>query len=58
MADTIEEDENEEDELEDVPDDMKTKHGYLKDGFVVEDDSDIDFESELSEDDYDYSDED
>ena len=58
LADTIEEDENEEDELENVPDDMKTKDGYLKDGFVVEDDSDIDFESELSEDEYDYSDED
>lgn len=60
LADTIEEDENEEDELENIPDEMKTKDGYLKDGFVVEDDSDsdVDFESELSEEEYDYSDED
>ena len=60
MADTIEEDDNEEDELENIPDEMKTKDGYLKDGFVVEDDSDsdLDFESELSEEEYDYSDED
>lgn len=31
-------DSDETDELEDVPDDMKTKEGYLKDGFVVPDD--------------------
>lgn len=30
-------DEYEEDELDNVPDEMKTKNGYLKDGFVVED---------------------
>ena len=30
-------DENEVDELENVPAEMKTKSGYLKDGFVVED---------------------
>lgn len=30
-------DEEEEDELENVPKEMKTKNGYLKDGFVVED---------------------
>jgi hypothetical protein len=30
------EDENEEDELAKVPKDKKTKHGYLKDGFVVD----------------------
>ena len=35
MVDTIEEDENEEDELENVSDSEKTKSGYLKDGFVV-----------------------
>jgi len=29
-----------EDELEKIPDDMKTKSGYLKDGFVVSTDSD------------------
>jgi hypothetical protein len=35
------EDDNEEDELENVPKNKKTKHGYLKDGFVV-DSSDVD----------------
>ena len=29
-----------EDELDEVPDDMKTKDGYLKDGFVVDSHSD------------------
>ena len=33
---TAAEDENEEDELVNVPKDKKTKHGYLKDGFVVD----------------------
>lgn len=37
LADTAQEDENEEDELENVPAEMKTKSGYLKDGFVVDD---------------------
>ncbi len=41
------EDENEEDELEKVPKDKKTKHGYLKDGFVV-DSSDGDEDEEYS----------
>ena len=50
------EDENEEDELENVPDEMKTKDGYLKDGFVVDDDDD-DENSELSYEDYAYSEE-
>jgi hypothetical protein len=40
LADTALEDENEADELANVPSDMKTNTGYLKDGFVV-DDSDI-----------------
>ena len=45
-----------EDELDEIPDDMKTKDGYLKDGFVVDshseksngksDDSDMDLDSE------------
>lgn len=62
----------EEDELQDIPQNMKTKSGYLKDGFVVtdsdenDDDDDIDidndneeyFGSELSEETYDYSDND
>jgi hypothetical protein len=30
-------DEEEEDELANVPDELKTKNGYLKDGFVVDD---------------------
>lgn len=70
LADTAKEDENESDELEDVPSEMKTKSGYLKDDFVVEDtliesgtdNSDEDtFEDESSElvyDEYSYSDED
>ncbi len=33
---TAKEDEEEEDELANVPKDKKTKHGYLKDGFVVD----------------------
>jgi len=45
LAATALEDENEEDELANVPKEKKTKHGYLKDGFVVdstdEDNSDI-----------------
>jgi hypothetical protein len=38
---TAVEDDNEEDELENVPKHKKTKNGYLKDGFVV-DSSDAD----------------
>tara|TARA_B100002052_G_scaffold291601_1_gene311853 strand:- start:450 stop:1025 length:576 start_codon:yes stop_codon:yes gene_type:complete len=38
-----------EDELENVPDEMKTKAGYLKDGFVVSTDSDKD-ENSVDED--------
>tara|TARA_B100001027_G_C16265055_1_gene331550 strand:- start:2800 stop:3426 length:627 start_codon:yes stop_codon:yes gene_type:complete len=34
---TKEEDENEIDELEKIPDKYKTKEGYLKDGFVIDD---------------------
>jgi hypothetical protein len=36
LAATAKEDEEEEDELANVPKDKKTKHGYLKDGFVVD----------------------
>lgn len=39
LATTAHEDENEIDELALVPNDKKTKHGYLKDGFVVDSDS-------------------
>jgi hypothetical protein len=43
---TAEEDENEEDELENIPSKFKTKQGYLKDGFVVEDKLLLDDEEE------------
>ena len=36
LDDTKEEDENEKDELADIPKKFKTKNGYLKDGFVVD----------------------
>ena len=53
LAVTTIEDEEEEDELANVPKEKKTKHGYLKDGFVVDseddendyDDEDSDFET-------------
>ena len=49
LNDTAKEDEEEEDELESIPAKMKTKTGgYLKDGFVVDDDA-----SESSEEDED-----
>jgi hypothetical protein len=57
LNDTIKEDENEEDELDDIPKEMKTKQGYLKDGFVVDANSEEltnsspdDYEEELNED--------
>ena len=62
---TAEEDENEMDELKDVPKHLKTKSGYLKDGFVVDegededdeyDDEDEDDDDELSYEEYEYSD--
>ena len=37
LENTINEDENEVDELKDIPSEEKTKSGYLKDGFVVDD---------------------
>jgi hypothetical protein len=45
------EDENEEDELANIPAEKKTKQGYLKDGFVVDSDSveDEDYESDEEE---------
>ena len=47
---TCAEDEEEEDELADVPAEKKTKQGYLKDGFVVdsEEDDDSDSDSDTS----------
>jgi hypothetical protein len=56
---TAEEDENEIDELENVPKEKKTKSGYLKDGFVVDDkeiddiDDVDDADSDIDEDEYD-----
>ena len=47
LNDTIHEDENEDDELANVKSDKKTKQGYLKDGFVVDDiGDDDDYEEE------------
>ena len=54
MAATAAEDENEIDELENVPKEMKTKNGYLKDGFVV--DSNSDEEDDYGDDDDDDND--
>jgi len=39
LSATVAEDENEIDELESIPQHKKTSNGYLKDGFVIEDDS-------------------
>ena len=47
LAATAKEDEEEEDELANVPKEKKTKNGYLKDGFVV-DSSDTEESDELS----------
>jgi len=49
--DLDEEEEPSEDELEKVPQSMKTKHGYLKDGFVVDAPEDVDEEEEDEDDD-------
>ena len=60
LDDTALLDEDESDELDDIDDSQKTEHGYLKDGFVVndkeiEDGSSSDYYegSELEEEDYD-----
>jgi hypothetical protein len=37
LDDNEDEDDEEEDELDNVPSSMKTKDGYLKDGFIIED---------------------
>ena len=54
LSATCAEDEEEIDELELVPEEKKTKHGYLKDGFVVDTEEDeegsyYDSEEELEE---------
>jgi hypothetical protein len=55
---TCAEDEDEEDELANVPVEKKTKQGYLKDGFVVDSDGEIeDSDYETAEEDEDESEE-
>lgn len=49
LAATAEEDENEIDELKNIPKEKKTKSGYLKDGFVVDDKDDNDDEDNVDE---------
>ena len=61
LADNADEDEEEEDELENVPSSMKTKDGYLKDGFIIEDaledaDADADVDADVDADENDSSD--
>ena len=54
LADNADEDDEEEDELENVPSSMKTKDGYLKDGFIIEDaleDADADADADAEEND-------
>jgi len=57
LALTAIEDENEEDELANVPKEKKTKHGYLKDGFVVDSDKENDDEEEENGNNYESDDE-
>ena len=56
LGTTAAEDENEEDELVNVPKNKKTKNGYLKDGFVVDssdaDESETASSSETEDDDF------
>ena len=60
LAATAKEDEEEEDELANIPKEKKTKNGYLKDGFVVDSSDEEDFvtsdSEELDEDDDESSD--
>lgn len=49
LAATCAEDENEEDELDKIPASKKTKQGYLKDGFVVDDSDNSDDKDEDDE---------
>lgn len=48
LADTCIEDEEEEDELANIPAEKKTKQGYLKDGFVVDSEEDDDVNEDTS----------
>ena len=65
LADTAKEDEEEEDELESIPAELKTKSGYLKDDFIVDDnhleegENEGEYSDDMSEleyEDYSYSD--
>ena len=51
LASSAIEDENEIDELENVPKEKKTKQGYLKDGFVIDSDAENDDDDYETEDD-------
>lgn len=56
--DNCDDDDNEEDELDSIPAHRKTKDGYLKDGFVVDNSGEDDDEDEDDEDDDDDSEDD
>jgi hypothetical protein len=62
LVSTLDDDDYEEDELDSIPDSKKTKHGYLKDGFVVdggvnsEDDNDDDDDDDDDDSDHDSED--
>lgn len=56
LALTAVDDENEIDELENIPKEKKTKQGYLKDGFVVDSDGDNDDDDEYETEDEDIDD--
>ena len=58
LSNTMDEDENEEDELANIPKDKKTKSGYLKDGFVIDSDEISSKDEDEDEDDDDDEDED
>jgi hypothetical protein len=57
LVSTAAEDEDEEDELAKVPKEKKTKHGYLKDGFVIDSSSDAEEQESSSYDEEDESEE-
>jgi|TARA_Y100000992_G_C21130827_1_gene426499 hypothetical protein len=50
LDDMAMEDEEEEDELDDVPSNMKTKDGYLKDNFVVDENEEIENDNDEDDD--------
>jgi len=57
LNETIEDDDNEEDELENIADELKSKDGYLKDDFIVDDDEEDEEEDEEEEESWDEDDE-